>query len=137
MSDPAANATTLVRCPMRECRRRIDLTSLPSALGPVDPPPCLHFIAAWSPGRSSMAVEVFWALSGNREFFIRNIRPADFDAARVDAIAAVIDEAVRQFATVVDEVAVFGDQYERDTLARLIAQALIGPDPMVYRAAGA
>lgn len=128
---------TAVRCPMRECRRRIDLAALPAALGPIEPPPCLHFIATWGPGRSSMAIEVFWALGGNREFFIRNMRPADFDAARVEAVSPAIEAAIRQFAAVVDDVAVFGDQYERDTLARLIAQALIGPDPMVYRTAGA
>ena len=148
-----------LRCPMRECRRRIDLATLPGGERPPDPLPCLHFIAAWGSGRASLPVALWHGLLGNRELLIRNIREAQFDAPTLEQHAASIEALVERFATAVHITggngnardgnadgaaargavrggAVFGDQYERDALARELAQLLIGPDPMVYRAAG-
>jgi hypothetical protein len=124
-----------VRCPMRECRKTIDLEALPPMPEQPVPPPCLHFIAAWNAGRASMAEEVLHALTGNRELVIRNLRPPDYTKAAIEAHSAAIEAAARQFAHVVDDVAVFGDQYERDAVSRELAQAMIGPDPMVSRLA--
>jgi hypothetical protein len=126
---------TSVRCPMRECRKSIDLDALPAAPEQPVPPPCLHFIAAWSPGRASMAEEVLRALEGNRELVIRNIRPPDYSAAEIEPHSEAIEAAARQFARVVEDIALFGDPHERDAVSREIAQALIGPDPMISRLA--
>ena len=126
---------TSVRCPMRECRRSIDLDALPPMPEQPQPAPCLHYIAAWSEGRASMAEEVLHALAGNRELVIRNVRPPDYSKADIEAHHAAIERAARQFAHVVDDVALFGDQHERDAVSRELAQALIGPDPMVSRMA--
>jgi hypothetical protein len=50
--------THTVRCPMRECRRSIDIDALPAAPARPERPPCLHFIAAWGAGRGAMARSV-------------------------------------------------------------------------------
>jgi hypothetical protein len=118
---------------MRECRRAIDLDALPPMPERPEPAPCLHFVAAWSDGRASMAEEVLYALAGNRELVIRNVRPPDYSKDDLEAHRDQIEAAARQFARVVGDVALFGDPHERDAVSREVAQALIGPDPMVSR----
>src|SRR5262245_57510273 len=105
---------------MRECRRSIDLDTLPALPERPEPAPCLHFIAAWSAGRASMAEEVLRALNGNRELVIRNVRPPDYSAAEIEAYHEPIEAAARQFARVVDDIALFGDPHERDAVSREI-----------------
>ncbi len=122
-----------VRCPMRECRRRIDLDALPALPQRPAPAPCLHYIAAWGPGRGSFAQEVLWGLEGNRELVIRNLRPAEVPAAVLNAQAEALLAGARQFAHVVDDTALFGDPHERDAVSRVWAQLILGPDPMVAR----
>jgi hypothetical protein len=120
---------------MRECRRSIDLDALPPLPERPEPAPCLHFVAAWGDGRASMAEEVLYALTGNRELVIRNVRPPDYSKADIAQHSGDIEAAARQFARVVDDVALFGDPHERDAVSREVAQALIGPDPMISRTA--
>lgn len=126
---------TTVRCPMRECRRSIDLDTLPAWPEQPAAPPCLHFIAAWGEGRESMSLEVLHALTGNRELVIRNVRPAEITRERIEEQRERVEAAIAAFAHVVDGVALFGDQHERDAVSREVAQILIGPDPMVSRLA--
>src|SRR5689334_1847709 len=129
---------TSVRCPMRECRRSIDLGTLPPMPERPEPAPCLHFIAAWGAGRGSMAVEVLYALDGNRELTIRNLRPAEVSTVRLEEHRDDIEAIVRRFARVVEEDAsgtLFGDPHERDAVSRELAQLILGPDPMVTRTA--
>jgi hypothetical protein len=120
---------------MRECRRSIDLDALPPLPERPEPAPCLHYIACWSDGRASMAEEVLHALTGNRELVIRNVRPPDYSKEDIEEHRRDIEAAARQFARVVDDVALFGDPHERDAVSREVAQALIGPDPMLSRMA--
>ncbi|MGE0229479.1 MAG: hypothetical protein AB7I38_07975 [Dehalococcoidia bacterium] len=126
---------TSVRCPMRECRRSIDLDALPAWPERPAAAPCLHFIAAWGEGRESMGLEVLHALEGNRELVIRNVRPPEISRALLEEHRERIEGAIAAFAHVVDGVALFGDQHERDAVSRELAQILIGPDPMVSRLA--
>jgi len=132
----AGGPMTEVRCPMRECRRRIDLDALPASLGPPESAPCLHFIAAWSEGRAPMVEEVFHGLAGNRELAIRNLRPAEVSSERLDVVRAALESGARRFAHEADGVALFGDIHERNAVAREFAQLILGPDPMVRRTAG-
>lgn len=124
---------TSVRCPMRECRRSIDLDALPALLERPEPAPCLHFIAAWNEGRASMAEEVLRALTGNRELVIRNLRPSEVPEHTIEEHREDIEVAARQFAHVVDDVSLFGDLHERDAVSRQLAQIILGADPMVSR----
>ena len=139
----------LVRCPMRECRRSIDLDGLPPMPMKAAPAPCLHYIAAWGAGRGAMVEEVLWGLEGNRELTIRNLRPAEVSASVLDAERPALEAAAREFAHEVAESvtestpdgapqawALFGDMYERDAVSRTMAQIILGPDPMVSRVAG-
>lgn len=126
---------TSVRCPMRECRRSIDLDALPPMPQQPEPSPCLHYVAAWCEGRAPMAEEVLRALEGNRELVIRNVRPAEVPPEAIEQHREEIEAAARQFAHVVDDVALFGDPFERDAVSREIAHVIIGPDPMVSRMA--
>ena len=124
-----------VRCPMRECRKRIDLDTLPAAPAQADPAPCLHYIAAWGGYRGDRATAVLWALNGNREFQIRNLRAADVERARVEAVRDALDLAAARFAHEVegrgDAGALFGDQHERNRVAFDFAQAILDVDPAV------
>jgi hypothetical protein len=120
---------------MRECRRPIDLDALPPMPQQPEPSPCLHYVAAWCEGRAPMAEEVLHALDGNRELVIRNIRPAEVAPEAIETHREGIEAAARQFAHVVEDVALFGDPFERDAVSREIAQLIIGPDPMVSRLA--
>ena len=122
--------TREVRCPMRECRRRVDIDALPPFPVPPEPAPCLHFIAAWGPGRHSLPEEVLHGLDGNRELLIRNIRPADYAADFLDPLTGAVEEAVRYYAHIVDDTAAFGDVHERNGIGRSLAAILLGPDPM-------
>ena len=133
------------RCPMRECRRAVDLDALPAMPARPEPAPCLHFIAAWGAGRGAMVEEVLWGLEGNRELTIRNLRPAEVPASMLDAERPALEAAAREFAHEVAEStmegapqawALFGDVYERDAVSRTMAQLILGPDPMVARVAG-
>lgn len=133
------------RCPMRECRRSIDLEALPAMPQRPEPAPCLHYIAAWGAGRGPMVEEVFAGLEGNRELTIRNVRPAEISPAAIEAARSALEAAARQFAHEVPETtqdgepqmwALFGDIFERDAVSRTMAQLIIGPDPMVSRVAG-
>ena len=140
----------LVRCPMRECRRSIDLNGLPPMPLKPQPAPCLHYISAWGAGRGPMVEEVLWGLEGNRELTIRNLRPAEIPASVLDAERPALEAAAREFAHEVAESnsgeptaegapqawALFGDMYERDAVSRAMAQIILGPDPMVSRVAG-
>jgi hypothetical protein len=139
-----SGAAPTVRCPMRECRRAIALGELPTF--PALPPraPCLHFVAAWGPppGRAPLAEEALFALEGNRELVIRNLRPAEVEPAAIDAQRAELDAAARRFAHAVDAGtgdaatdddpgaqpwgALFGDMHERDAVAREFARLLLG-----------
>lgn len=120
---------------MRECRKRIDLDTLPAAPEHADPPPCLHYIAAWGGYRGDRATAVLWALNGNREFQIRNLRAAEVDPVRVEAVRAALDLASGRFAHAVEATdgtgALFGDQHERNRVAFEFAQAILGGDPAV------
>lgn len=113
----------------------IDLDALPKWPEQPMPAPCLHFVAAWGEGRESMELEVLYALTGNRELVIRNIRPPEVKRDVLEANRDAIEAAVRTFAHVVDDVAMFGDPHERDAVSRELAQVIIGPDPMVSRLA--
>lgn len=129
-----------VRCPMRECRKRVDLDTLPAAPAHADPPPCLHYIAAWGGYRGDRATAVLWALNGNREFQIRNLRAAEVDPARIEAVRDALDLACGRFAHEVEAAdgagALFGDQHERNRVAFEFAQAILGVDPAVPTARG-
>jgi hypothetical protein len=124
-----------VRCPMRECRKRIDLETLPSAPAQGERPPCLHFIAAWGGSRGDRATAVLWALDGNREFRIRNLRAAEVERVRIDEVRGALDLAAARFAHEVDAGngagALFGDQHERNRVAFDFALAILGADPAV------
>jgi hypothetical protein len=135
----------LVRCPMRECRRSIDLDTLPALPARPEPAPCLHYIAAWGAGRGPMVEEILAGLEGNRELTIRNVRPAEIPSTAIDAQRSALEAAAREFAHEVAESAedrtpsawaLFGDVFERDAVGRTMAQLIIGPDPMVSRVAG-
>ena len=132
--------TAEVRCPMRECRKRIDLDTLPAAPVQPDPLPCLHFIAAWGGYRGDRASAVLWALNGNREFQIRNLRAADVLRGRIEAVRDALDLAAARFAHEVEGSgsagALFGDQHERNRVAFDFAQALLGAAPAVPVARG-
>lgn len=124
-----------VRCPMPECRRRIDLDALPT--GRVsEAESCMHFIAAWN-GRASMVESTLAGLDGNREFLIRNIRSADYGASEIEPIRAEAEEAIRFQGHVVENAAVFGDLFERNGMSRVLSQLLIGPDPIAGELGGA
>ncbi len=129
-----------VRCPMRECRKRVDLDTLPAAPAQADVLPCLHYIAAWGGYRGDRATAVLWALNGNREFQIRNLRAGDVERARIDAVREALDLAATRFAHVAegsgDSGALFGDQHERNRVAFDFAQAILGADPAVPVARG-
>ncbi|MFA7249666.1 MAG: hypothetical protein WC273_08550 [Dehalococcoidia bacterium] len=127
---------TTLRCPMVECRRRIDLEAIP--VPPAQPveAPCLHYIAAWdAPGGrlGEMAEAVLWGLRGNRELAIRNVRPAEVDPRRVDQVRGALEASARRFAHEVTEAgsgALFGDVHERNRVAFEFAQHILGPDPI-------
>ena len=118
---------------MPECRRRIDLDGLP-AEGVTERDSCMHFIAAWGGLRGAMVEETMRGLDGNREFLIRNIRPADYGRPEVDALRLEAEAAIRFHGHVVDEAALFGDLFERNGMARALAQLVLGPDPVARRA---
>ena len=132
--------TTEVRCPMRECRKRIDLDTLPAAVMVGERTPCLHFITAWGTSRGDRATAVLWALDGNREFRIRNLRAADVDLARINEVRAALDLAAARFAHEVDAGdgagALFGDQHERNRIAFDFAHAILGAVSAVPAARG-
>ncbi|MEZ4503827.1 MAG: hypothetical protein R3C39_14490 [Dehalococcoidia bacterium] len=128
--------TREVRCPMPECRRRIDLDALPSE-HVTEAQSCMHFIAAWGGERPSMVESTIGGLDGNREFLIRNIRPGDYSASDIDPIRAEAEAAIAYHGHVVEDVAVFGDLFERNGMSRALSQLLIGPDPIVGQSGGA
>ena len=119
--------TREVRCPMRECRRRIAIDELPAH--PAEQP-CLHFIAAWGEGRDGMAREVLFGLEGNREFVIRNLRPAEIEPSTIDGVAEQIASATYASGHVAGDTAVFGDAHERDALGRSLSALILGPHPL-------
>ena len=127
---------TTVRCPMIECRKRVDLDAIP--VPPEQPveAPCLHYIAAWDHvgGRlGGMAEAVLWGLLGNRELAIRNLRPAEVDPRRIVEVRGALEQSARVFAHEVTEGergALFGDIHERNRVAFEFAMHILGPDPM-------
>ncbi|GMU39515.1 MAG: hypothetical protein AMXMBFR23_03810 [Chloroflexota bacterium] len=126
---------TTVRCPMPECRKRVDLDAIPRPPEQPSTPPCLHFIAAWGAGRGPAAEAVLWGLAGNREFQVRNLRPGEVRPERIEAFRAALDEVARRFAHEVasdaaGEGALFGDIHERNHVAREFAHLILGPDPI-------
>ena len=130
---------TTVRCPMIECRKRIDLDEVPVPPGQPVEAPCLHYIAAWDHGGGrlgGMAEAVLWGLRGNRELAIRNLRPAEVAPRRIDEVRASLEASARAFAHEVVEGtqgALFGDVHERNRVAFEFAQHILGPDPMSTR----
>src|SRR5438067_9653930 len=125
----------LVRCPMRECRRSIDIDTLPAMPERPERPPCLHFIAAWGAARGTMVEQVLAGLAGNRELVIRNLRPAEIAVLDLGPQRPALEEAARQFAHLVAEQpegsdpevwALFGDVHERDAVSRTMAQLILG-----------
>jgi hypothetical protein len=138
----ASRTMTMLRCPMIECRRRIDLDTIPVPPEQPAEAPCLHFIAAWGGPRGGMAEAVLWGLRGNRELAIRNVRPAEVEQARIDETRALLEAVAAEFAHEVtaadgdgggDEGALFGDVFERDRVSFAFAQIILGPDPMASR----
>ncbi len=142
----ASRTMTTVRCPMIECRKRIDLDAIP--VPPEQPVelPCLHYIAAWDHvggGRlGGMAEAVLWGLRGNRELAIRNLRPAEVEPRRIAKTRAMLEAVAAEFAHEVTEGdpespdrvgALFGDVFERDRVSFAFAQIILGPDPMSPR----
>jgi hypothetical protein len=132
--------TAELRCPMRECRRRIDLDALPAFPEQPAEAPCLHFIAGWGANRGRMAEAVLFALARNREIVIRNLRPPEVPAAWIDPVRDELEAVARRFAHEVaaqaDDggegvAALFGDVHERNHVARNFASLILGPDPMV------
>lgn len=132
----ASAPMTTLRCPMIECRRRIDLDAIPMPPEQPTEAPCLHYIAAWDTvgGRlGGMAEAVLWGLRGNRELAIRNLRAAEVAPARIAETRAALEAAARAFAHEVAEGAhgaLFGDVHERNRVAFEFAQHILGPDPM-------
>lgn len=125
---------------MRECRRRIDLDTLPVPPEQPNPAPCLHFIAGWGGRLGQRAEAVLWGLTGNREFAIRNLRPAEVPPDRIAVVRAALDEASTRFAHPVEHGdgagALFGDQHERNRVAFEYAVTILGPDPSVPASSG-
>jgi len=121
---------------MPECRRRIDLDDFEAIpVPPAQPPedPCLHFIAAYGGLRGPLAEAVLFALTGNREFLHRSLRPAEVSPERIDEARADLDRVARNAAHEVrpggaDEAALFGDRHEAAQIAREFAHFIIGPD---------
>ncbi len=132
----ASTMMTTLRCPMIECRQRIDLDAIPVPPEQPAEAPCLHFIAAWGGPRGAMAEAVLWGLRGNRELAIRNLRPAEVDPRRIAEVRAAMEVSARAFAHEVtadatgDQAALFGDIHERNRVAFEFAQHILGPDPM-------
>ena len=126
---------------MPECRKRVDLADFEAIpIPPQQPPaaPCLHFIAAWGGRRGPLAEAVLHALTGNREFLHRNLRPAEVDRARIDAVRDDLDRSAREGAHEVrpveagsEEAALFGDRHEANQVAREFAHYIIGPQPIL------
>ncbi|MCC6237169.1 MAG: hypothetical protein IT299_06310 [Dehalococcoidia bacterium] len=137
--------TRELRCPMRECRRRIDLDALPAQAYPERDAPsaepgtaCMHFMAAWGGTRGSMVRATLAALEGNREFIIRNIRPVELPDAGLERARPEIEAAIERYAHVVPVDggtasaggALFGDEFERNGLGRVLARLILGVDPI-------
>ena len=126
---------------MPECRRRVDLADYDAIPIPPQQPPaeiCLHFIAAWGGRRGPLAESVLHALTGNREFLHRNLRPMNVDPHRIDEVRDELDRVAREGAHEVrpvddgsDEAALFGDRHEANQVAREFAHYIIGPDPVL------
>lgn len=137
--------TAELRCPMRECRRRIDLDALPPFPEQPAEAPCLHFIAGWGAHRGRMAEAVFYALTRNRELLIRNVRPSEIPADWIEPVRDELEAVARRFAHEVgvtgdagaagdgqsEAGALFGDVHERNHVARNFASLILGPDPSV------
>ncbi len=119
---------------MRECRRAVALDELPAFPGQPKRAPCLHFVAAWglAPDRAPLAEEMLWALAGNRELVIRNLRPADLEPRAIEALRPQLEAAARRFAHAAEADgdagwgALFGDPHERDAVAREFARLMLG-----------
>jgi hypothetical protein len=128
---------------MPECRQRVDLADFEAIpIPPSQPatPPCLHFIAAWGGPRGPLAESVLHALTGNREFLHRSLRPPDGSPARIDAVRADLEHCARAAAHEVrpadagdddDGAALFGDRHEANQVAREFAHHIIGPLPIL------
>ena len=126
-----ATGATEVRCPMIECRRRVDLAPLASGEAIEG---CMHLIAGWPDGGpTAMAEAVMWGLEGNREFVIRNLRPPEVAADRIERERPRLEASARTFAHEVGGVALFGDVHERNRVAFEFAQLLLGVDPIAKR----
>lgn len=129
-----------ISCPMPECRRRIDLADFDAIPVPPAQPagePCLHFIAAYGGQRGPLAESVLFALTGNREFLHRSLRPAEVSAERIEEVRAALDDVARRAAHEVraaddpDLAALFGDRHEAAQVAREFAHHILGPDPIL------
>jgi len=132
-----------VRCPMPECRRRIaldDLVAIPRPPAQPEVEPCLHFIAAYGGERGPLAEAVLFALTGNREFLHRSLRPVQVSQTQIDGVRADLERIARSAAHEVrptdgdpdsDEAALFGDRHEAAQVAREFAHYLLGPDPIL------
>lgn len=98
----------------------------------------MHFMAAWGGARGSMMRETLEALEGNREFIIRNIRPAELPDTGLEIARPEIEAAIERYAHVVPvdggpasvDGALFGDEFERNGLGRALARLILGVDPI-------
>jgi len=135
---------------MPECRRRVDLDdfeAIPAPPAQPARPPCLHFVAAWGGERGGMAEAVMWGLATNREFLVRNLRPRDVRAQRIEQERPRLEWLAHQHAHVVlasdgaasgsapdgegGPGALFADRHEANQVAREYARHLIGDDTML------
>ncbi len=120
---------------MPECRKRVDLASIPPPPDRPSPLPCLHYIAAWGGSRGPLVEAVLWGLEGNRELTIRSLRPREVAPGRLDAVRGELEDAARRFANEVPaeetgEPALVGDVPQRDHVSREFAHLILGPDPV-------
>jgi hypothetical protein len=127
---------------MPECRRRIDLDDFEAVPIPPRQPedePCLHFVAAWGGARGPMVEAVLFALAGNREFLVRNLRPAEVRPARLDEVRPRLETVAQHHAHVVladpeDEASpgvLFADRHEANHVAREFAHHILGDDAVL------
>jgi hypothetical protein len=85
-----------------------------------------------------MLSETLAALAGNREFTIRNIRPAELPDAGLERARPELEAAIERYAHVValeggpasESGALFGDEFERNGLGRALARLILGVDPI-------
>ena len=127
-------STSLLRCPMPECRRALE-SELFSTTATRTSEPCIHFVAFWR-NSEGMVDAVVASLDGERELVIRNVRVRDEEVQRRirEADPESLAAAVRANLRVEEDAsggAAFGDRHQRAAASRDLAQIIAGPDPML------